>query len=129
MKSEFDNLTNIESATFKLEELEQLMIVMQENYLEKVDVDYEKLEDAYELARSYPLIQAMTNIMWDILRDTNKEIKEAVYELYEIRKTRKENTLKQEIETIPFHNEKLQKVEAVPVYNSIKMVKGEVVFS
>lgn len=88
----WDYLGNLEGTLFKLEDLENLLIILEENYFEKGEVDLYNNSDMYSLWRDYKYNQSLLFTINYCIRQYNSELKENIYKIYDSVKILKSQT-------------------------------------
>lgn len=96
-------LGDLEGALFKLEELEDLLLILEEGYFEKKKVDLNNFEDMYSLWREYKYHQSLLVTIERCLELYNKELSSGIYKIYDVIKDMKSkstnDTDEQNVET------------------------------
>ncbi len=90
-------------------------------------------EDIYTKANHYDRLGTYLLNMHSLLLSKPKEINEFIEAVYKERKARNNENSKEtenkSIETTIFYNEEKNEFQRIPVYNSIKMVDGKIIYS
>lgn len=76
-------LGNLEGALFKLEELEDLLVILEEGYFDKDHVDLNNASDMYTLWRDYKYRQSLLFTINRCLNLYNSELRESIYKIYD----------------------------------------------
>lgn len=79
--AEFNTVGDIEEYIVKYRTIENLLTVLEDNYLVTPIDKYTKDELAFEMSRAFPLIQATVNIISETLRETNDKFETCFYKL------------------------------------------------
>ena len=79
----WDYLGKLETALFKLEELEDLLIIFEEGYFDKRSVDLYNTSDMYTLWRNYKYRQSLLFTINLCLGTYNSELNENIYKIYD----------------------------------------------
>ena len=86
-EQEFSNiwgyLGNLEGALFKLEELQDLLVILEEGYFDKDHVDLNNASDMYTLWRDYKYRQSLLFTINLCLNLYNSELSESIYKIYD----------------------------------------------
>lgn len=118
---ENESLNKLEYAQCQLDDITKMLFYIYEDYyiLQK--------DDLYMKANNYDRLEKFLINIHSLLSNQCEEMREFIDKVYEEkRRIKLENP---EIKTIPFYNEEKNKIENIPVYDSIKMVNGEIIFS
>ena len=75
-------LGNLEGALFKLEELQDLLVILEEGYFDKDHVDLDNTSDMYTLWRDYKYRQSLLSTINRCLNLYNSELSESIYKIY-----------------------------------------------
>ena len=78
----WDYLGNLEAALFKLEELQDLLVILEEGYFDKDHVDLNNSSDMYTLWRDYKYRQSLLSTINRCLNLYNSELNENIYKIY-----------------------------------------------
>lgn len=78
-----DYLGSLENALFKLEELQDLLIILEEGYFDKDHVDLNNASDMYTLWRDYKYRQSLLFTISRCLNLYNSELSESIYKIYD----------------------------------------------
>lgn len=78
-----DYLGNLEGTLFRLEDLENLLIILEENYFEKGEIDLYNTSDMYSLWRDYKYNQSLLFTINYCIRLYNSKLKENIYKIYD----------------------------------------------
>ena len=78
---ELNAVMDIEEYISKYKNIEKLLTVLEDNYLVTSSDKYSKVELAFEMSTSFPLIQAVVNIIGENLRETNDKFDKCFYKL------------------------------------------------
>lgn len=76
-------LSDLEGALFKLEELQNLLLILEEGYFDKNKVDLNNIEDMYSLWREYKYHQSLLFTIEHCLVLYNKELSSGIYKIYD----------------------------------------------
>lgn len=76
-------LGNLEGALFKLEELQDLLVILEEGYFDKDHVDLNNASDMYTLWRDYKYRQSLLFTINRCLNLYNSELRESIYKIYD----------------------------------------------
>lgn len=79
-----DHLGNLESALSKLEELQDLLVILEEGYFDKDHVDLNNASDMYTLWRDYKYRQSLLFTISRCLDLYNSELNENIYKIYDV---------------------------------------------
>lgn len=79
----WDYLGKLETALFKLEELEDLLIIFEEGYFDKRSVVLYNTSDMYTLWRNYKYRQSLLFTINRCLGTYNSELNENIYKIYD----------------------------------------------
>lgn len=79
----WDYLGNLEGALFKLEELEDLLVILEEGYFDKNHVDLDNASDMYTLWRDYKYRQSLLFTINRCLNLYNSELSDSIYKIYD----------------------------------------------
>ena len=79
----WDKLGNLEGAIFQLEDLEKLLIIFEEGYFDKSNVDLKNSEDMYTLWREYKLKQSLLYTIQRCLSSCTDLFKNNVYQIFD----------------------------------------------
>lgn len=79
----WDYLGNLEGALFKLEELQDLLIILEEGYFNKDHVDLNNASDMYTLWRDYKYHQSLLFTISRCLNLYNSKLSESIYKIYD----------------------------------------------
>lgn len=74
-------LGNLEGALFKLEELQDLLVILEEGYFDKDHVDLNNASDMYTLWRDYKYRQSLLFTINRCLNLYNSELSESIYKI------------------------------------------------
>ena len=74
-------LGNLEGALFKLEELQDLLVILEEGYFDKDHVDLNNASDMYTLWRDYKYRQSLLFTINRCLNLYNSELNESIYKI------------------------------------------------
>lgn len=118
---ENESLCKLEYAQCQLEDITKMLFYIYEDYYTV------QKDDLYTKADNYDRLGNFLINIHSLLYNQCEEMKEFIDKVYEEKRRIKLEDL--EIKTIPFYNKDKNKVENIPVYNSIKMVDGKIVYS
>ena len=76
-------LGNLEGALFKLEELQDLLVILEEGYFDKDHVDLNNASDMYTLWRDYKYRQSLLFTINRCLNLYTSELSESIYKIYD----------------------------------------------
>ena len=76
-------LGNLEGALFKLEELQDLLVILEEGYFDKDHVDLNNASDMYTLWRDYKYRQSLLFTINRCLNLYNSGLSESIYKIYD----------------------------------------------
>lgn len=76
-------LGNLEGALFKLEELQDLLVILEEGYFDKDHVDLNNASDMYTLWRDYKYRQSLLFTINRCLNLYNSELSKSIYKIYD----------------------------------------------
>lgn len=76
-------LGNLEGALFKLEELQDLLVILEEGYFNKDHVDLNNASDMYTLWRDYKYRQSLLFTINRCLNLYNSELSKSIYKIYD----------------------------------------------
>lgn len=76
-------LGNLEGALFKLEELQDLLVILEEGYFDKDHVDLNNASDMYTLWRDYKYRQSLLFTINRCLNLYNSELSASIYKIYD----------------------------------------------
>lgn len=76
-------LGNLEGALFKLEELQDLLVILEEGYFDKDHVDLNNASDMYTLWRDYKYRQSLLFTINRCLNLYNSKLSESIYKIYD----------------------------------------------
>lgn len=76
-------LGNLEGALFKLEELQDLLVILEEGYFDKDHVDLNNASDMYTLWRDYKYRQSLLFTINRCLNLYKSELSESIYKIYD----------------------------------------------
>ena len=76
-------LGNLEGDLFKLEELQDLLVILEEGYFDKDHVDLNNASDMYTLWRDYKYRQSLLFTINRCLNLYNSELSESIYKIYD----------------------------------------------
>lgn len=79
----WEYLGNLEGALFKLEELQDLLIILEEGYFDKNHVDLNNIDDMYTLWRNYKYHQSLLFTINRCLNLYNSELSKSIYKIYD----------------------------------------------
>lgn len=79
----WDYLGNLEGTLFKLEELQDLLVILEEGYFDKKHVDLNNANDMYTLWRDYKYRQSLLFTINRCLNLYNSELSESIYKIYD----------------------------------------------
>lgn len=79
----WDYLGSLEGALFKLEELQDLLVILEEGYFDKDHVDLNNTSDMYTLWRDYKYRQSLLFTINRCLNLYNSELGESIYKIYD----------------------------------------------
>lgn len=79
----WEYLSNLEENLFKLEELQDLLIILEEGYFNKNHVDLNNASDMYTLWRDYKYHQSLLFTINRCLNLYNSELSENIYKIYD----------------------------------------------
>jgi len=79
----WDYLGNLENALFKLEELQDLLVIFEEGYFDKSHIDLDSASDMYTLWRDYKYRQSLLFTISRCLDLYNIELSENIYKIYD----------------------------------------------
>ena len=82
-------LGNLEGALFKLEELQDLLVILEEGYFDKDHVDLDNTSNMYTLWRDYKYRQSLLFTINRCLNLYNSELSENIYKIYDAVKSLK----------------------------------------
>ena len=87
MEKELNNiwkhLGSLEGALFKLEELQDLLVILEEGYFYKDHVELNNPDDMYNLWRDYKYRQSLLFTINRCLNLYNSELTESIYKIYD----------------------------------------------
>lgn len=89
-------LGNLEGALFKLEELQDLLVILEEGYFDKNHVDLNNASDMYTLWRDYKYRQSLLFTINRCLNLYNSELSESIYRIYDSVKSLKSQSTNNE---------------------------------
>ena len=73
----------IKNVLFKLEELQDLLVILEEGYFDKDHVDLNNASDMYTLWRDYKYRQSLLFTINRCLNLYNSELSESIYKIYD----------------------------------------------
>lgn len=76
-------LGNLEGTLFKLEELQDLLIILEEGYFDKDHVDLNNASDMYTLWSDYKYRQSLLFTITRCLELYNSELSKNIYKIYD----------------------------------------------
>lgn len=76
-------LGNLEGVLFRIEELQNLLIILEENYFLKNEVDLNNLEDMYSLWREYKYSQSLLSTINYCIDNYKSELSDNIYKVYD----------------------------------------------
>ena len=76
-------LGELEGVLCELEDLQNLLITLQEEYFDKAEVDLNDLSDRYTLWRNYPYQQSLLSIIDRCLCMSYSTSKDNIYKIYD----------------------------------------------
>ena len=79
----WEYLGNLEGVLFKLEELQDLLIILEEGYFNKNHVDLNNIDDMYTLCRNYKYHQSLLFTINHCLNLYNSELSKSIYKIYD----------------------------------------------
>ena len=116
-----ESLDKLEYAQGQLEDITKMLFYIYEDYYAGPK------DDLYMKADNYDRLGNFLINIHSLLYNQCEEMREFIDKVYEEkRRIKLENS---KIKTIPFYNKGKNKIENIPVYNSIKMVNGKIVYS
>lgn len=100
MEKELDNiwehLGSLEGTLFKLEELQDLLVILEEGYFDKDHVELNNPDDMYNLWRDYKYRQSLLFTINRCLNLYNSELTENIYKIYNSVKSLKSQSFNSE---------------------------------
>lgn len=118
---ENESLDKLEYAQCQLEDITKMLFYVYEDYY------VAQKNDLYTKADNYNRLGNFLINIHSLLYNQCEEMKEFINKVYEEKRGSKLDN--SEFETVPFYNKEKNKIENIPVYNSIKMVDGKIVYS
>lgn len=79
----WDYLGNLEGTLFKLQELQDLFVILEEEYFDKGHIDLNNASDMYSLWRNYKYSQSLLFTIDRCLNLYNSELSEGIYKIYD----------------------------------------------
>ena len=76
-------LGNLEGVLFKLEELQDLLVILEEGYFDKDHVDLNNASDMYTLWKDYKYRQSLLFTINRCLNLYNSELSGSIYKIYD----------------------------------------------